>query len=52
MTHPSWSVRELLALAYLERLREGQQPLPRRVRLDDTGRAPVVPLTPTGADRG
>jgi len=49
--NPADELRALYALAYLERLRDGQEPLPRRVRLDDTGRAAVVPLRPAGGDR-
>lgn len=49
-------LRELLAAAYLEGLERRPQIVPTdpltRVRLDDTGRAPNVPLRPAGGDRG
>ena len=49
-------LRDLYALAYLEGLQRRPRIAPAdpltRVRLDDTGRAPVVPLRPNGGDRG
>lgn len=59
MISPLDPLRALLALAYLDKL-ERRYPLPplppaelpmRAPRLDDTGRAPFVPLRPTGGDR-
>jgi hypothetical protein len=55
------SLSDAYALAYLEGLgrrpvlRPAQRPLtvpPTPIPLDDTGRAPVVPLRPRGGDRG
>lgn len=46
-------LRALLALAWIDGL-AARTPAPdvtTRVRLDDTGRAPVVPLRPDGGDR-
>lgn len=55
MARPEWTLRDLYALAWLEQL-EARTPMPTgpatRLRLDDTGRAPIVPLRPTGGDRG
>jgi len=49
-------LRGLLALAYLDGLQRRPTIAPTdpltRVRLDDTDRAPVVPLRPNGGDRG
>lgn len=48
-------LRDLFALAYLAALHPPVLPvadLPQRVSLDDTGRAPIVPLRPAGGDRG
>lgn len=49
-------LRALYALAFLEGLQNRPEIAPTdpatRVRLDDTGRAPVVPLRPAGGDRG
>ena len=47
-------LRDLLALAWTAGLtaRTPAPAVPTRVRLDDTGRAPYVPLRPTGGDRG
>ena len=51
------SLRDLFAAAYIEgleqkaRLHPLSTPTP-VVPLDDTGRAPVVPLRPNGGDRG
>lgn len=48
-------LREALAAAWLAGLTERPQIAPTdpatRIRLDDTGRAPVIPLRPTGGDR-
>jgi hypothetical protein len=48
-------LRALYALAYLEGLERRPQIAPTdpatRVRLDDTGRAPIVPLRPAGGAR-
>lgn len=48
-------LRALLALAYIDGLAKRPQIVPTDpatvIRLDDTGRAPVVPLRPTGGDR-
>jgi hypothetical protein len=54
---PVLSLRDLMALAYLDgierKARESAaERLTRHVRIDDTGRAPVVPLRPNGADHG
>jgi hypothetical protein len=46
--NPDQELRTLYALAYLERLRERPA---RAVPLDDTSRAPIVPLRPNGGDR-
>jgi hypothetical protein len=50
-------LREALALAYLDGLQRkaaeaAQERAGRTIRLDTPGRAPVVPLRPTGGDRG
>lgn len=49
-------LRALMALAYLDGLQQRPEIAPTgpltRIRLDDTGRAPVVPLRPAGGDRG
>lgn len=50
------TLRDLYALAYLDGLRDRPQVAPTDpatvVRLDDTGRAPIVPLRPRGGARG
>lgn len=53
MTTPT--LRDLYALAYLAALTQRRQIAPAdpatRVRVDDTGRAPFVPLRPAGPAR-
>jgi hypothetical protein len=48
MSRPGWTLRDLYALAWLEQL-EARTPMPTgpetRLRLDDTGRPPIVPLS-------
>ena len=50
------SLRALYALAYLEGLQQRPTIAPTdpttRIRLDGAARPPVVPLRPTGGDRG
>lgn len=57
MTYRPPPLREALALAYLDGLQRkaaeaAQERAGRTIRLDTPGRAPVVPLRPTGGDRG
>jgi hypothetical protein len=50
---PNAALRDLFALAYLdglERRQAAQQRPAQRIPLDDTDRAPVVPLRPAGGD--
>jgi hypothetical protein len=49
-------LRDLYAAAWLEGMQQRPQIAPTdpatRIRLDDTGRPPTVPLRPTGGHRG
>lgn len=55
MSRPGWSLRDLYAAAWLEGLAARTPPPPGPiplVRLDTTGRSPVVPLRPPQRPHG